>query len=50
MTDKNPIEYSRNVLNQRNELTGPSDAEGKNGYPKPPKHVPIQKQSRNREE
>ncbi|MFZ7946834.1 MULTISPECIES: hypothetical protein [Bacillaceae] len=40
MTDKNPIEYTGQVLDQRNTLTGPNDA-GKGSYPERPKHVPI---------
>jgi hypothetical protein len=40
MADKNPIEYTNKVLDQRNTLTGP-DASGKATYPERPKHVPI---------
>lgn len=45
MQQNNPIEYLGKVLEQRNNLTGPDDA-GKNGYPKAPKHVPIQESNR----
>lgn len=48
MGNKNPIEYTGKVLDQRNTLTGPDDA-GKASYPKRPEHVPIQ-QSNKREE
>ena len=40
MSDERPIEYSGKVLDQRNNLTGPD--KGKNGFPKSPKHAPIQ--------
>ncbi|MHC0035564.1 hypothetical protein [Pseudoneobacillus sp. C159] len=40
MTENNPIKYTGNVLDQRNNLTGPDDS-GKVDYPKPPKHVSI---------
>ncbi|MCH6264266.1 hypothetical protein [Neobacillus citreus] len=46
MADKNPIEYSGKVLDQRNTLTGPDDS-GKPDYPKPPKHVSIQQKNNN---
>jgi hypothetical protein len=41
MSDKNPIEFTGNVLDQRNNLTGPDD-QGKPSYPKKPNHVSIQ--------
>jgi hypothetical protein len=41
MTDKNPIEFTGKVLDQRNNLTGPDDS-GKPSYPKSPKRVSIQ--------
>ncbi|MFZ3589491.1 hypothetical protein ACOI1C_09455 [Bacillus sp. DJP31] len=40
MTNRNPIEYSGKVLDQRNNLTSPD--EGKLTYPEQPKHVSIQ--------
>lgn len=40
MKENNPIEYSGEVLNQRNSLTGPDD-EGKTEYPKRPQHVIV---------
>ncbi|MGJ7911655.1 hypothetical protein [Neobacillus sp. LXY-1] len=40
-----PIEFTGKVIDQRNNLTGPNDT-GKNGYPKAPKHVPIQDANR----
>jgi hypothetical protein len=43
MPEKNPIEYTEKVLDQRNDLTGPD--EGKGSYPERPKHVPIQNSS-----
>ncbi|WP_413298886.1 hypothetical protein AA0X95_14310 [Bacillus sp. 1P10SD] len=43
MSGKHPIEYKGNVLDQRNDLTGPDD--GKGTYPERPKHVTIQQQS-----
>ena len=43
MADKNPVEFTGNVLDKRNTLTGPDDETGKRGYPKQPKHVPIKK-------
>ena len=46
MQQKNPIEYTGKVLDQRNDLTGPDDS-GKPSYPERPKHVPIQ-QSNNK--
>jgi hypothetical protein len=45
MTNRNPVEFTGKVLNQRNDLTGP-DKE-KASYPVRPKHVPIQKDSIN---
>ncbi|WP_338447829.1 hypothetical protein R4Z09_16430 [Niallia oryzisoli] len=44
MTDRNPIEYTGKVLDQRNTLTGPDDS-GKASYPERPKNVPIKEQS-----
>ncbi|MFC0415118.1 hypothetical protein ACFFHH_06555 [Cytobacillus solani] len=41
MPDKQPIEYTGRVLDQRNDLTGPDD-NGKASYPKRPKDVSIQ--------
>jgi len=41
MADRNPIEFSGKVLDQRNTLTGPDDA-GKGTYPELPKNVAIQ--------
>jgi hypothetical protein len=41
MPDKQPIEYTGRVLDQRNDLTGPDDT-GKASYPERPKHVSIQ--------
>ncbi len=41
-----PIEFKGNVLDQRNDLTGPDDG-GKASYPKRPKNVSIQ-QSNNK--
>jgi hypothetical protein len=49
MTERNPIEYSGKVLDQRNTLTGPDDS-GKAGYPKQPKHVSIKQPNRNSNE
>ncbi|MEH7505870.1 hypothetical protein V7152_28615 [Neobacillus drentensis] len=46
MPEKNPIEYTGKVLDQRNDLTGPD--EGKSSYPELPKHVPIQNGARNK--
>lgn len=40
MVENNPIQYTGKVLDQRNTLTGPDDA-NKQNYPKTPKHVPI---------
>jgi hypothetical protein len=40
MSDKNPIEYTGKVLNQRNNLTGPDDRE-KSSYPVRPQHIPV---------
>ncbi|MEH7074428.1 hypothetical protein [Neobacillus drentensis] len=44
MTKKNPIEYTGEVLDQRNDLTGPADEKGT--YPKRPQHVSIQNETR----
>jgi hypothetical protein len=44
MSDRNPIEYTGKVLDQRNDLTGPDDA-GKASYPERQKHVSIQQQN-----
>jgi hypothetical protein len=41
-----PIEFKGNVLDQRNDLTGPDDG-GKASYPERPKNVSIQ-QSNNK--
>jgi hypothetical protein len=46
MVENNPIQYSGKVLDQRNTLTGPDDS-NKNGYPYPPKNVPISKSNNN---
>jgi hypothetical protein len=40
MTDRNPVEFSGKVLDQRNNLTGPEDGD-KPSYPKTPKNVSI---------
>ena len=45
MKNQNPIEYTGNVLDQRNDLTGPDYSE-KASYPKRPKHVAIQEPKR----
>ncbi|WP_156431368.1 hypothetical protein [Bacillus sp. FJAT-29814] len=42
MTEKNPIEFTGKVLDQRNNLTGPDD--GKATYPERPKKVAIKQQ------
>ncbi|WP_180968265.1 hypothetical protein [Cytobacillus massiliigabonensis] len=42
MPDRQPIEYTGRVLDQRNDLTGPDDKE-KASYPKPPQHVSIKR-------
>lgn len=42
MADRNPVEFSGEVLDKRNTLTGPDDA-GKNGHPKRPQNVSIKK-------
>ncbi|MCM2532266.1 hypothetical protein NDK43_07480 [Neobacillus pocheonensis] len=47
MPEKNPIEYTGKVLDQRNDLTGPDDS-GKASYPERPNHVPIQQPNRNK--
>lgn len=44
--DKNPIEFTGKVLDERNTLTGPNDSE-KALYPKSPKHVSIKNQKNN---
>ncbi|MDP4084829.1 MAG: hypothetical protein Q8934_09465 [Bacillota bacterium] len=41
MADINPIEYKGKVVDQRNDLTGPDDA-NKRQFPNPPKKVKIQ--------
>ena len=41
-----PIEFTGNVLDQRNDLTGPDDAD-KASYPVLPKKVSIQQQTSN---
>jgi hypothetical protein len=45
LADRNPIEFSKEVLDQRNDLTGPD--EGKASFPVRPNKVKIQ-QSKNR--
>ncbi|WP_191090738.1 hypothetical protein [Niallia endozanthoxylica] len=40
MTNRNPVEFSGKVLDQRKTLTGPDDA-SKASYPVRPQHVPI---------
>lgn len=45
MANKNPIEYTGNVLDQRNTLTGPDDS-AKASYPERPKQVTIQQTNR----
>ncbi|MFJ5717015.1 hypothetical protein [Neobacillus sp. NPDC093127] len=47
MSDRNPIEYTGKVLDQRNNLTGPDDS-GKASFPERPKHVTIQQPNRNK--
>ncbi|MFJ7726935.1 hypothetical protein ACIQXV_12295 [Neobacillus sp. NPDC097160] len=47
MANRNPIEFTGRVLDQRNTLTGPDDA-GKGSYPERPKHVPIQESKNNK--
>jgi hypothetical protein len=47
MSDKNPIEYTGRVLDQRNNLTGPDDGD-RPTYPERPKHVPIQQPANNK--
>ncbi|WP_176541303.1 MULTISPECIES: hypothetical protein [unclassified Bacillus (in: firmicutes)] len=42
MPRNNPVEYTGRVLDQRNDLTGPNDRDGKATYPERPKNVPIQ--------
>ena len=44
-----PIEFTGNVLDQRNDLTGPDDA-GKASYPVLPKKVSIQQQASKNEQ
>ncbi|MGV3465021.1 MAG: hypothetical protein ACO1OT_06995 [Heyndrickxia sp.] len=41
MAERNSFEFSKEVLDQRNDLTGPDD-ENKASYPKIPKNVSIQ--------
>lgn len=48
MTEQNPIEYTGKVLDQRNDLTGPT--KGKGTYPERPKHVSIKQNDGNRGE
>jgi hypothetical protein len=44
MDERNPVEFTGSVLDQRNDLTGPDD-KSKAGYPKMPKNrIPIQQQ------
>lgn len=45
LSDNNPIEYTGNVLDHRNTLTGPDDA-GKTSHPKTPKNVSITDEKR----
>lgn len=46
MDERNPVEFTGNVLDQRNNLTGPDD-EGKTGYPKAPQNrIPIQQKKK----
>ena len=42
MPKNNPVEYTGRVLDQRNDLTGPKDSDGKATYPERPINVPIQ--------
>jgi len=49
MADKRPVEFTGNVLDKRNTLTGPDDETGKRGYPKRPKNVSIQEQNNNKQ-
>ena len=44
MKENQPIEYTGNVLDKRNTLTGPDDP-GRTSYPKRPKHVLINNQA-----
>lgn len=46
MSDKNPIEYTGKVLDQRNTLTGPDAGEA--NFPKRPNRVPIQDPGHNK--
>jgi hypothetical protein len=46
MSKRNPITYTGNVLDQRNNLTGPDDSD-KASYPKKPKNVSIQQPNKN---
>ncbi|MFD2443860.1 hypothetical protein ACFSO7_07665 [Bacillus sp. CGMCC 1.16607] len=43
MSNKNPIEFTGNVLDQRNTLTGPNDS-NKDDYPKQPQRVTIKEE------
>jgi len=43
MADKNPIEFTGKVLDERNTLSGPDDR----SYPERPKHVKIQQTKNN---
>jgi hypothetical protein len=47
MSEKNPIEFTGKVLDQRNDLTGPDDP-GKPSYPERPKHVSIKQPNSNK--
>jgi hypothetical protein len=47
MAERNAIEYTGKVLDQRNNLTGPDD-KGKPSYPVRPKHLPIQQPNSNK--
>jgi hypothetical protein len=45
MENETPVTFTGNVLDKRNDLTGPANEE-KRGYPHRPKDVPIQDQHR----
>lgn len=47
MAERNPIEFTGKVLDQRNDLTGPDDP-GKTSFPARPKHVSIQQPKNNK--
>lgn len=44
MDNNNPIEFTGNAVDQRNDLTGPDDG-GKVDHPKAPKNVTIDQQN-----